>query len=135
MPRSRILAALLAFALSLQLMLAGDCVTCIGESQGEGRTDMARSGHAAHELGMTGPAGHESSSDEALPPAQHHSHEHDQSPASTPCELFASCTVSFVIAEPNEGLGQLGRPESPRLTDVPSLSSRTIAPELPPPRA
>lgn len=135
MRRSRIFAMLLTFALSLQLVLAGDGESCVGVSLDGGRAGMTMSQSAMREMGMSSPVAHEASRDGNSLPSQNQVPPCDRSPASTSCQLFASCAAGFVVAESSEGPRQQKRPTSPRLTETPSLSSRTSAPELPPPRA
>ena len=139
MPR-RIFAVLLAFTLSLQLVLAGKGETCVGQVLGGGRTGMAMSASAMRDMGMDVPQSPGASAvdgDHGSTPAglQSSSAPCDRSPATTTCQLFASCAAGFIAATADEAIIQRDAPAGPRVTTLASLSSRSIAPELPPPRA
>jgi hypothetical protein len=139
MPRTRIFAAVLAFTLSLQLGLAGRGDTCVGRSAGVEPMGMAMQESAMRDVDVSGqPLQASDRHRSASPTARQHSSSGvpcDRSPASTTCQLFASCAAGFVTARASAPIARQDRPERPRMTDVPPLSSRTIAPELPPPRA
>ena len=135
---NRPFAVLLAFALTLQLMLAGKGETCVGQPMGGDRMSMASSESAMGDMGMTSGSADQGYREEGSAPAQDRQSDDapcDRAPASNSCQLFASCAAGFVAAEPSDELPGQERQASPRLTSVPPLSSRTIAPELPPPRA
>lgn len=138
MRRNRPFAALLAFALSLQLMLAGKGETCVGQPIDSHRMGMASSGSAMSDMGVAGGVADQGYRHEGSGSAEDRQSGEapcDQSPAATSCQFFASCAAGFVPTEPSDELLRQERPASPRLTSVPLLASRTIAPELPPPRA
>ena len=144
-PRSRmhrrIFAVLLAFALSFQLVLAGKGETCIGQVLGGELAATTMSASAMRAMGMDVPKGPGASvvdrdhGSKSAPNQQPGGTPCDRSPATTTCQLFASCAASFVVAAAGEAITQYDAPESPRVTTIASLSSRSIAPELPPPRA
>jgi hypothetical protein len=135
MHHRRAFAVLLTSALSLQLALAGNGETCVGGSLGDRRTGVTMSESAMREMGLPGSVAQEASRDEGSAPARNQQPPCDRSPAGISCQLFASCAAGFVIAETSEAIGHQARAARARLTDSASLSSRTIVPELPPPRA
>ena len=145
MPRSRmhrrIFAVLLAFALSFQLVLAGKGETCVGQVLGGQRTAVTMSASAMRDMGMDvrqSPGAAAVDGDHGSTPAPNQQSSGapcDRSPATTTCQLFASCAAGFVAATAGEAVIQRDAPASPRVTTLASPSSRSIAPELPPPRA
>jgi len=138
MHRHRPFAILLAFALSFQLLLAGKGETCVGQPISGDRMDMASSGSAMSDMGMSNGSADQGFREEGSAPTKDRRSGDapcDRSPASTSCQLFASCAAGFVATQSSDELQRQERPATPRLTSVASLSSRTIAPELPPPRA
>jgi hypothetical protein len=136
----RIFAALLAFALSLRLALAGEGETCVGQAVGGERAGMTTSASAMREMGMDV----EQSAAAPIVDREHGSTPSDRqpsripcdrAPATTTCQLFASCAAGFVVVAVANATIEHDTPASPRVTTIASLSSRSIAPELPPPRA
>ena len=136
MHRRRFLAVLVTLTLALQLALAGRGTTCV-ESSGDGeRMSMTQSGPDMS--GMEMPSGtHDVDAARMQSPAQDHESGDapcDRSPASTTCQPFASCAAGIMIADASAVLGSEKTSTTPRVIDAPALLSRTIAPELPPPR-
>ena len=140
MHRSRTLAALLALALSLQLMLAGKGERCVGQAFDDERMGMTMRTSAMRDMEMAvrhGPralVGDRELGSTSAPDQQPNGAPCDRAPAITTCQVFASCSAGFVVAAADPIIQHVA-PTSPRVTTTASLSSRTIAPELPPPRA
>ena len=137
MKRSPLVATLLSLSLGFQLALAAVGVTCVMPSGGE--THSASAGMAEMDMDMAGmdmagiPAG------EGTAPASH-SHGPDGSPCDQPgtpeaCQIMAPCAGAFVAATPSRTRALADVPTAVLAVSVATPPSRTIPPELPPPRA
>jgi hypothetical protein len=134
MLRSRILAALLSASFAVQLALAGGGTTCVREGD-EGATtagamagmDMATASHAADADPSREPTDRDHPARGDIPCGR------TANPAL--CQILSACAAGFVSVEMsgNAGEGELavGAPAS----EAEPPASRSIAPELPPPRA
>lgn len=138
MVASRISAILLSLALSLQLVLAGEGVTCVASSSaGEiskgssgmmGMSDMKGAGTARVGPEIRADAAGRRGESSPNGPCE-------RTAASTTCQLFASCAAGFVAADRSLDVQMPRRLADPRVIELLTPSSRTVAPELPPPRA
>ena len=133
----RFLSVIVSLALSLQVVLAGGGALCVGPSQdglaamvneGEGMAGMSMELAKAPGTATVADSARASEGGSGTVPC-------DRAPTSQQCQLFASCASGFTVT-PVVEMPVLERPHpSVRLVDLPTLTSRTIAPELPPPRA
>ena len=131
----RLVAVLVTLTLALQLGLAGRGSTCVASPEdGEPVTmtqggrmrgmDMSRSLHEADAASTQSPAENHETGDGPC----------DRTQASTICQLFASCAAGILVSDAS-GVGRGDEVSAvPGVVDTPALVSRTIAPELPPPR-
>ena len=135
---SRISAILLSFALSLQLVLAGEGVTCVASS-GAGEISKGSSGMAGMSdmngagTGRVAPEDRADAAGQPVEPSQGGPCE--RTAASTTCQLFASCAAGFVAVDSVISDASQSAPNTVGAAVVITPPSRTIAPELPPPRA
>jgi hypothetical protein len=136
MHRRRFLAVLVTLTLALQLALAGSGTACVASS-GDGER-MAMTESEPRMSGMDMSSGtHEAGDAKSQSPAQDHETGDapcDRSPASTTCQPFASCAAGVMVADASAVLGSEDASTTPRVIHALALLSRTIAPELPPPR-
>lgn len=141
MHRRRFLAVLVTLTLALQLALAGRGTTCVASSDGE-RMAMTESEPGMSGMDMSSGTDmsngtYEAGGERSQSPAQDHETGDapcDRSPASTTCQPFASCAAGIMVADASAVLGIEDASTTPRVIDALALLSRTIAPELPPPR-
>ena len=140
MKRSSLVATLTLCSLGLQLALAAVGVTCVmpsGEethSASAGTTGMDMAGMEMAGMDMAGvPAG------EGTAPSSH-SHGPDGAPCDQPgtpkaCQVMAPCAGAFVAVAPSRARSSADIPAAVLAVSVAMPASRTIPPELPPPRA
>lgn len=140
MKRSSLVAMLTLLSLGLQLALAAAGVTCVMPSGGTalvsdaGASGMDMAGMDMAGMGMTGiPAG-----DGGTPAS--HGHGHDGAPCDQPgtpeaCQIMAPCAAAFVAVAPSRARTLADVPAAVLAVSVATPQSRTIPPELPPPRA
>jgi hypothetical protein len=130
-----LVATLLSGSFALQLLLAGVGSACV---MPRGAAHAPASPAAEAQAGMAGmdmsgaPA-----ADHATTQAQDHGDgvPCDQPGTSRMCQVMASCAGGFVVGESNEQRVAVVVPSAVESSIVTAPSSRTIAPELPPPRA
>ena len=127
MTRSPILATLVAVSFALQLLLAATGTTCVDAHHGAGHPASAAGDQAmaGMHMGMSMPV--DMPTDERQAPC-------DQPVTPGACQLMGPCSVSFIaisaaeldrhVVEPSDAIGALAL----------APLSRTVAPELPPPR-
>ncbi|MEO6526345.1 MAG: hypothetical protein ABIP93_06945 [Gemmatimonadaceae bacterium] len=138
MMQHRIFAVLLACTLSLQLVLAGVGVTCLAPSGADAGSRAADGMAGMSGMEMSDPAGQGvATGDAASAPQKQRSSSIpcERAPASANCQLFASCAAGFVVADPAIGVAPQPSPSTVRVIELLTPTSRTIVPELPPPRA
>lgn len=134
MYRFRLLAPLLVVSFAVQLLLAGIGASCVGASVG-GST-AAADAMVGMDMSGTGDA----RSTPASPTSRDHERPADDQSCNRPanpvlCQVLSVCasgavTVAALTAEPDDA------PHAVQLAlDVATPPSRSIAPELPPPRA
>lgn len=140
MKRSPLIATLLSLALGLQLALAAVGVTCVMPSGGTAHvlnavtSQMDMRGMDMSGMDMAGmPAG------EGTAPSSH-SHGPDGAPCDQPgtreaCQVMAPCAGAFVAVAPSRARASADIPAAVLAVSVATPRSRTIPPELPPPRA
>lgn len=140
MTRSSLVATLLLFSLGFQLPLAAVGVTCVMPRGGAshvsnaGTSAMDMAGMDMAGMDMTGmPAG------EGGAPSSH-SHGPDGAPCDQPgtpeaCQVMAPCAGAFVAVAPTRARPTAHVPVAVLAVSVAMPPSRTIPPELPPPRA
>lgn len=139
MKRSSLVATLTVCSLGLQLALAAGGVTCVVPTgtahvsdAGELLMDMADMGMAG--MDMTGmPTG-----DDTAPvsrPSDPDGASCDQPGTSEACLVIAPCAGAFVAVAPNGVRALVDVPAAVLAVSVTTPASRTIQPELPPPRA
>lgn len=140
MTRSSFVATLLSLSLGLQLALAAVGVTCVMPSGGEthsataGMAEMGMAGMDMAGMDMAGmPAG------EGTAPSSH-SHGPDGAPCDQPgtpeaCQIMAPCAGAFIAVAPTRARPVADVPAAVLAVSVATPASRTIPPELPPPRA
>ena len=114
MHHRRFLAVLIALTLALQLALAGRGATCVTPSGDDERMAMTQGEPDMTGMDMSGGTPEPS--------------------AATNCQPFASCAAGIMVADASAGAANPDISSAPRVADFPALVSRTIAPELPPPR-
>lgn len=135
---SRISAILLSLALSLQLVLAGEGVTCVA-SRGAGEISMGSGGMVGMSDMKSAGTARVASEDRAEAAGQREEPSQsgpcERAAASTICQLFASCAAGFVAVDSVIGDASQRAPNTVGVAVVITPPSRTIAPELPPPRA
>lgn len=132
----RLLAVLVALTLALQLALAGRGATCVTSSGDPDRFGMTHSGSDMSGMDMSSHT-HEAGVGTRQSPGQDHDAGGapcDRSPAATSCQPFASCAAGIMVTDASAALDEEEVSSPPRVTDAPLLVSRTVAPELPPPR-
>lgn len=134
-----LVATLLSGTFALQLLLAGAGSACVMPS-GNG-AHMAR-GSSDASAGHSGATGMNMPETSAANPAPAPSHDHGDGGApceqpGTPrmCQLMASCAGGFVVVESHERRVAAAVPAVVESSIVTAPSSRSIPPELPPPRA
>ena len=140
MMRSPLVATLLSLSLGLQLALAAVGVTCVMPSGGE--THSASAGIAEMEMAGMDMAGMDMAgmlAGEGTAPASH-SHGPDGAPCDQPgtpeaCQVMAPCAGAFVAVAPSRARALADVPTAVLAVSVATPPSRTIPPELPPPRA
>lgn len=132
MRRSRFVAALLSGSFALQLLLASSGGVCLDPEHGSAHGNAA-AGHAVSGMAMDMPGA------KALTQQNDHSSP-GEAPCDRPvkpgdCQVLAPCAGGLLISP--RDCGEAGaRLESRAVARLAvALSSRTIAPELPPPRA
>lgn len=137
MIRNRLFAVLVSFALSLQLVLAGAGVTCLAPSGAQASSRAGDDMAGMSGIDMTSSAGTSSASKNNSAPEERGSGSIpcERAPASTNCQLFASCAAGFVAADTRTNDAARVAPSTLRVIELLTPSSRTVAPELPPPRA
>ena len=137
MIRNRLLAVLVSFALSLQLVLAGAGVTCLAPSGAAASSRVGDGMAGMRGMDMTDSGGRASASKNTSAPEERGSSRNpcERAPASTNCQLFASCAAGFVAADTRTNDAARVAPSTLRVIELLTPSSRTVAPELPPPRA
>lgn len=140
MQRSPLVATLLSLALGLQLALAAVGVTCVMPSGGTahvsnaGMSQMDMAGMDMAGMDMAGmPAGEDTA-------PSSHSHGPDGAPCDQPgtaeaCQIMAPCAGAFVAVAPSRARASADIPAAVLAVSVATPSSRTIPPEIPPPRA
>lgn len=138
MIRNRLVGILVSFAFSLQLVLAGTGVTCLAPSstaanaragdEMAGMSGMDIRGASKYQTNTGKTASAPDERDTGRNPCE-------RTPASTNCQLFASCAAGFVAADTRSNDAAHIAPSTVRVIEWLTPSSRTIAPELPPPRA
>lgn len=140
MTRPSFVATLLSLSLGLQLALAAVGVTCVMPSGGEthsataGMAEMGMAGMDMAGMDMAGmPAG------EGTAPSSH-SHGPDGAPCDQPgtpeaCQIMAPCAGAFIAVAPTRARPVADVPAAVLAVSVATPASRTIPPELPPPRA
>lgn len=130
-----LIATLLSGSFALQLLLAGAGSTCVMPSGSGAHVTASPAAEHTAMAGMDMPA---------MPAADHattQSHDHgDGVPCEQPgtpgmCQVMASCAGGFVVAEPHEQRVAVAVPSAVESSTMTTPTSRTIAPELPPPRA
>jgi hypothetical protein len=132
-----LIATLLSGSFALQLLLAGAGSTCVMPS-GAHET-VATSGAAAEPMRMTGMDMSDMSA-AGRAPTSLHDHGDGGAPCErrgTPrmCQVMASCAGGFVVAESHELRVATAVPAVVESSIVTAPASRSIPPELPPPRA
>ena len=135
MMRSPLVATLLSLSLGLQLALAAVGVTCVMPSGGE--THSASAGMAEMDMAGMDMAG--MTAGEGTAPSSH-SHGPDGAPCDQPgtpeaCQVMAPCAGAFVAVAPTRARPTADVPAAVLAVSVATPPSRTIPPELPPPRA
>ena len=137
MIRSRLFAVLVSFTLSLQLVLAGAGVTCLAPSGAETSSRAVDDVVGMSGMNMTDAAGRASASKNDSAPEERGSGSIpcERAPAWTNCQLFASCAAGFVAADTRANDAAQVALSTLRVIELLAPSSRTVAPELPPPRA
>ena len=136
--RNRVLAFFVFVALSLQLGLAGAGVTCLAPSGAAAASQAGDEMVAMSGMGMTGPSERtvKTGMDAPAPGEQGPgSIPCERVPVSTSCQLFASCAAGFVVADSRAAYTVQVTSSSLRVIELITPPSRTVAPELPPPRA
>lgn len=140
MQPSRLVATLLSLSLGFQLALAAAGVTCVMPSSGAAHessaatSQMDMAGMDMSGMDMAGmPMG------EGAAPSSH-SHGPDGAPCDQPgtpeaCQVMAPCAGAFVAVAPNRVRAPVDVPAGVLAVSVATPPSRTIPPELPPPRA
>ena len=125
MTRSPLVAALLSLSLAFQLLLASGGPACIDADHG--------AMHPADSGAGEGMAGMDMATDTPMPGGDNEA-PCDQPATPGACQLMGPCSISFIAI----AVVELDRPAlvSPRAVGTIALAphSRTIAPELPPPR-
>lgn len=143
MKRSPLVATLLLCSFALQLVLAGGGATCVmpgGAAHVETSTEgaemaaMDMSGMDMSGMDMTDMSAGESASTPA------HGHTPDGTPCdqqTTPaaCQVMAPCAGGFVGAARSATEAVAGVPARVEVANVTMPPSRTVPPDLPPPRA
>jgi hypothetical protein len=140
MKRSPLVATLLSLSLGIQLVLAAVGVTCVMPSGGTahvssaGASQMDMAGMDMAGMDMAGvPAG------EGTAPSSH-GHGPDGAPCDQPgtpeaCQVMAPCAGAFVAVASSAARASADVPAAVLAVSVATPPSRTIPPELPPPRA
>ena len=136
MHHRRFLAVLIALTLALQLALAGRGATCVTSSGDDERMAMTRGESDMSGMDMSGGTPEPSAATPQSPAQDHETGDApcDRSPAAKNCQPFASCAAGIMVADASAGAANPDISSAPRVADFPALVSRTIAPELPPPR-
>ena len=138
MIRSRLFAVLVSLALSLQLVLAGAGVTCLSPSSADASGQLSNGMAGMSGMEMMGLAERATNAGkDASAPEERGSGSVpcERTPASTNCQLFASCAAGFVAADTGTNDAVQVAPSALRVIALLTPPSRTVAPELPPPRA
>ena len=136
MHRHRFLAVLVTLTLALQLALAGRGTTCVASSGDGEQMAMTESDRGMSGMDMSGGTRAAGGAKSQSPAQDHETGDApcDRSPASTTCQPFASCAAGIMVADASAVLGSEDASTTPRVIDALALRSRTVAPELPPPR-
>jgi len=134
----RVFAVILSFALSLQLALAGAGVTCVGPSGADSVAPTRGIASGMSDMDMTGPMEQHvgtrpESSAQRTPASKGVPCERSQ--ASANCQLFASCAAGFVAAGTYAEDAVQSTSSDVGVIALLAPATRTIVPELPPPRA
>jgi hypothetical protein len=145
MQRSRLFATLLSLSLGFQLALAAVGMTCVMPSGGAthvsgaatSQMDMAGMDMAGMDMAGMDMAGMPSGEDKT---PSSHSHGPDGAPCEQPgtpeaCQVMAPCAGAFVAVTPSRARASADVPAAVLAVSVVTPPSRTIPPELPPPRA
>jgi hypothetical protein len=138
--RSPLVATLTLCSLTLQLALAAVGVTCVMPSGGSahatsaGVAEMDMAGMDMSGMDMAGMPAREGTAPSS------HSHGPDGAPCDQPgtaeaCQIMAPCASAFVAVTPNRARSSADVPAVVLAVSVATPPSRTIPPELPPPRA
>jgi hypothetical protein len=133
--RSRTLAALLSASIAVQLVLAGGGTTCVRE--GEAAASTAASAMA----GMDMPAADQArdADPSAAPTDRDHPARGDtpcgRTTSPAVCQILSACAAGFVSVETPDNAGERELAAGAPASDTTPPASRSIAPELPPPRA
>ena len=126
MTRSPVVSALLLISFAFQLLLAGGGAACVDADHG--------AMHAAGTAADQAMAGMDMEMDMPMPPSGNSETPCDQPATPGACQLMGPCSISFIAI----AVAELDRPVlvSPRAVAKIALAphSRTVAPELPPPR-
>ena len=140
MKSSPLVATLLSLSLGLQLALAAVGVTCVLPSGGAAHVSSA--GTSQMDMAGMDMAGMDMANmpaDDGSEPASH-SHGPDGAPCDQPgtpeaCQVMAPCAGAFVGVAPSRARALADVPAAVLAVSVATPASRTIPPELPPPRA
>ena len=135
MKRSPLVATLLSLSLGFQLALAAVGVTCVMPSGGEPHS--ASAGMAEMDMADMDMAGMDMA---GMPSGSSHSHGPDGTPCEQPgtpeaCQVMAPCASAFVAVTPTRARPTADVPAAVLAVSVATPPSRTIPPELHPPRA
>lgn len=126
MTRSPLVAALLSISFAFQLLLAGGGAACVDADHG--------AMHTAESAADQAMAGMDMEMDMPMPTSGDSPAPCDQPATPGACQLMGPCSISFIAI----AVAELDRPilVSPRAVGTIALAphSRTVAPELPPPR-
>lgn len=129
MRRSPLVALLLSFSFALQLVLARDGTTCVMPGDDHDGMEMATMAQTSVDMSMM------DMSSDAAPTGASQEPSCDHESAATACLVMARCAGGFVTLAGT--VDDRAHPLSERivLATIVMPPSRTIPPELPPPRA
>jgi hypothetical protein len=130
--RSRFLATLLAASFAVQLLLAGEGSTCV-------RTRAVVSNGADVSMAGMDMSNDRRDATDAPAPSNDRTHQDDApcgGTASSPaCLVLSACASGFVSVASTDAVRERGLSIAVPASNVDTPASRSVAPELPPPRA
>lgn len=132
--RSRLLAALLAASFAVQLLLAGVGSTCVRAR------DVVSSSADVSMAGMDMSSDRRDATDMPAPSNDRAHPTRDDAPcggtASSPaCLVLSACATGFVSVASTDAVREYALSTAVAASNVDTPASRSVAPELPPPRA